>query len=358
MGKRRRKGLGEYLNNAQHQAAAAAESKVRRALLSGSLTEDEIAAQFGLAHDAVTELLREFRAAGANLVRHGDRWRIDKHLAPDSEAAWKVVGSESVSEPNYRFGLIADTHLGSKHARLDVCDDLYDWFAREGIRIVWHCGNWIDGEAHFNRHELLPEAHGMQAQLDLFVKDYPSRKGIETRYVAGDDHEGWYSQRDGVDIGRMLQDTARRAGRRDLTYLGYKEAFVTMEHPRTRRHARMLVDHPGGGSAYATSYAAQKRIESAQGGEKPAVWAFGHWHKSGYFVSRNVHAVLVPCTKSLDTFGRKKGLEYVIGGVILELWQDEGGAIVQVRPSFRLYFDRGYYNQQYNLSGPVERRRV
>lgn len=301
----------------------------------------------------VERLFQEFHRNGANLIERYGLWSIDRHMAPQSDSAWKIVGKAGMP---YRFGLIADTHLGSKYCRLDVLEQLYDWFADEGISVVFHCGNWIEGEAPFNRHELVPGAVGMQSQLDYFVEHYPQRRGIETRYVAGDDHEGWYCQREGVEIGRMLQDTAHRAGRTDLTYLGYKEAFVTLEHPKTGHHARMLIDHPGGGSAYAISYAAQKRIEAAQSGEKPSIWCFGHWHKSGYFVVRGVHCVLVPCTKDLDTFGRKKGLEYVVGGAIIEAEQDSGGAITGLVPKFRLFFDRGYHNQQFSHAGPVSKR--
>ena len=329
--------------------------RIRKTLLAGEHTVTDLCQNFGLSKAQAEALLGEFRDAGANVVERAGRFSIDRYMAPDSEAAWKMVGKPG--KP-YRFGLIADTHLGSKHCRLDVCENLYDWFAAEGIDTVFHCGNWIEGEARFNKHELVPEAHGMQPQLDYFVEHYPQRDGIETRYVAGDDHEGWYSQREGVDIGRMLADTAKRAGRTDLVYLGYKEAFVTLEHPKTKNKARLLIDHPGGGSAYATSYAAQKRVEAAQGGEKPAIWCFGHWHKSGYFVARGVHCLLVPCTKDLDTFGRKKGLEYVLGGVIVEAHQDPGGAITQLTPSFRLAFDRSYSNMQFSLSAPVAKRKV
>jgi predicted phosphodiesterase len=327
--------------------------RVRKALLNGELSAEQIRDGFALSDAEVRTLLADYRKAGANLVQHGDLWSIDRHMAPDTESAWKIRGKPG--KP-YRFGLIADTHLGSKHCRLDVCEQLYDWFAEQGIGIVLHAGNWIEGEARFNKHELVPEAHGMQQQLDYFVEHYPQRDGIETRYVAGDDHEGWYAQREGVEIGRMLQDTARRAGRTDLVYLGYKEAFITLEHPRTGKHARVLLDHPGGGSSYAVSYAPQKRVEAAQGGEKPAIWIFGHWHKAGYIIVRGVHCVLVPCTKDLDTFGRKKGLEYVVGGQIIEAWQDEGGAITGFNFQQRLFFDRGYHNQQFSLSGPSEKR--
>ena len=353
MSKRRK--LAKFLADAPNEDPRRRnyEQRVRQALLNGKLSAADICERFGLTNKETHALLADYLAAGANLVQLGSHYTIDRHLAPDSDAAWKVVGGK---DGHHRFGFVADTHIGSKHYRDDVLNGLYDWFAREGVTTVYHCGNWIEGEARFNKHELDDRAHGMQAQIDLMVELYPQRKGITTYYVTGDDHEGWYSQREGVDIGRLLMDTARRAGRRDLVNLGYKEAFITLQHPKTKRHTRMLIDHPGGGSSYAYSYAPQKRVEAAQGGEKPGLWAFGHWHKHGYFQARNVHILLVPCTKDLDTFGRKKGLEYHVGGVLLDLWQDEGGAIKRVVPQFELWLDRGYYNQQYNLSGPVAKR--
>jgi len=351
----KRDNLGEFLDTAKADRRANYQQRARRVLLAGELTEAEIATQFGLTKGEVSELLESFRAAGANLVQHGSRWSIDRHLAPVSESAWKIAVPAS---RKVRVGFIADTHLGSRHERLDVCESLYDWFAAEGVTNVYHCGNWIEGVAHFNRHELQPACHGMQEQVDYFIEHYPSRSGVTTYYVAGDDHEGWWSQREGVDIGRLLQQTAHASGRGDLVYLGYKEAFVSLELHGGKGSCRMLIDHPGGGSAYAVSYAAQKRIEAAQGGEKPAIWAFGHWHKGGYFVCRNVHALLVPCCKDLDTFGRKKGLEYVIGGVVVDITLDERGAVAEFSPRFRLFFDRGYYNQQYGMSGPLLKRKA
>jgi len=225
----------------QHLSGVA--QRLRKALLSSSLSDAEVQDKFGLSPSEAKRMLDSFRDAGANIAQHGGRWSIDRHMAP-GESDWKMVGK--AGKP-YRFGLIADTHLGSKHCRLDVCEALYDWFAEQGITTVFHCGNWIEGEARFNKHELEPDAHGMQSQLDYFVEHYPQRDGIKTKFVTGDDHEGWYAQREGVDIGRMLVDTAKRAGRNDLVDLGYKEAFITLEHPKTRKHARLLIDHPGGG---------------------------------------------------------------------------------------------------------------
>lgn len=354
MGKRTRKppSACDFLAEQEEKKPLNIERMRRLLLYHRGLTLDELAKRLDVTKGKALDGIEFLRQQGANLHEFGGAYSIERQPRPrDGD----VLTITSDAEGWHHFGLVADSHLGSKYAREDLLMDLYDWFAENKIQNVFHCGNWIDGEARFNRFDLIPEAHGMQAQLDYFVAKYPRREGIKTYYVAGDDHEGWYSQREGVEIGQMLQQTARDSGREDLVYLGYKEAFVQMKHKRTGEMRRLLVDHPGGGSAYALSYAAQKRVEGLQGGEKPAIWAFGHWHKHGYFVVRNVHVLLVPCTKDLDPFGRKKGLEYTLGGIIVSARQGEAGAIEELQPRFRLCFDRGYYNQQFTPNGRVRK---
>ena len=347
--------LEEWAKEEQESATVDIPALRKLLMRSSGISLEDIADKFGCTKGTALDACEQLKASGANIHELGGKYTIEKHPAPKPES--EIHRLQSDKNGVYRFGLISDTHYGSKYAREDLCERLYDWFGAEGIKSVYHCGNWVDGEASFNKFDLIPEAHGMQAQLDYFVARYPARKGITTFYVAGDDHEGWWVQREGIEIGEALENTAHRAGRNDLVYLGYKEAFITLTHKVSGARARMLVDHPGGGTAYATSYSAQKRVEGLQGGEKPAVWCFGHWHKAGYFRPRNVHVILVPCTKDLDPWGRKKGLEYHLGGIVVELHQDaETGAIVRCLPNFELCFDRGYYNQQYSPHGRIEKR--
>src|SRR3990167_1182498 len=281
-------------------------------------------------------------------------YRLLKQPAPVEPSARHTILASP--EGYFRIGIISDTHYGSKHFRPDVVQDLYRWFAGEAVQVVLHAGNWIDGEARFNKFDLLPEAHGMDAQIRIMVEQYPRIEGVNTLYVAGDDHEGWYNQREGVDIGKYLEMRANDAGRTDLQYVGYMEAFINLLWKQKKVSSQLLLVHPGGGSAYATSYAPQKFIESLQGGEKPAVAIFGHWHKIFDLLIRNVICLGAGCTKDLDTFGRKMKLAYHVGGTILELWMDEKGGTTRDRTEKRQYFDRGYHNNQWSLSGPVYTR--
>lgn len=319
----------------------------------GGATIADVAAILECSQKEALERIREVGSRGYNLHQRGASYTVDP-VPPPPIARDDRFTYASDRQGYYRFGFITDNHYGSKYCREDVNEALYDWFEREGVTRVFNAGNWIDGEFPKNRHDLL--VHGMQPQLDYFVERYPRRPGIVTDFVAGDDHEGWYAQREGVNIGQMAEDTARRAGRADLRYLGYMEAFIDLQRAGTRASTKLLVCHPGGGTAYAITYSPQKFVESLQGGEKPAVILFGHWHKIFDVIIRNVIALGGGCTKDLDPFGRKhvKG-GYSLGGLIVELWQDERGAIIRYRTDKKQFFDRGYHNDQWSHSGVPSR---
>ena len=253
----------------------------------------------------------------------------------------------SRADGSYVFGACSDNHLGSKYARLDVLHELYDIYAREKVDRVFNAGNWIDGEASFNQHDLL--IHGMDAQLRYLAENYPQRPRIHTYAVSGDDHEGWYAQKFGVDIGRRAEQTMREAKRRDWHDLGFMESHIRLRHAKSGKEAILAVVHPGGGSAYALSYSIQKIIEALDGGEKPQVGLYGHYHKLWAGNIRNVWCVQTGTTEDQTPFMRKKKLAAHVGGCIVELKQDaETGAITRCKVEMLRWFNAGFYNNRWN----------
>lgn len=314
-------------------------------------TIEEIAAACAVTPGQALDALLSLQSTGHNIHKLGERYSLEKTPAPaDSRQI-----PEYVSRPDgtYCFGFTSDNHLGSKYSRLDVLNHLYDNFAKRGVDRVFNAGNWIDGEARFNKHDLL--VHGMDAQCRYLAEHYPSRPGITTYAVAGDDHEGWYCQREGVDIGRYAERVMRGAGRTDWVDLGYMEAYVRLRHAKTGASSMLHVIHPGGGSAYALSYTTQKIAESYDGGDKPAVALVGHYHKLIYHLSRNVHMIQTGTTEDQTPFMRKKKLAAHVGGGICRLEQDERtGAITECDVSFKNFFVRDYYNNRWNMAADVE----
>lgn len=241
-----------------------------------------------------------------------------------------------------RFGVCGDKHLGNMHSRLDVLKMLYDIYEEEGITTVYDTGNWIDGEARFNKGELL--VHGMDAQIDYWIENHPQKKGITTYFVAGDDHEGWYQQRECLEIGRYAMLRAKNAGREDLKYLGYAESVIELKSKRGSAH--MMVNHPGGGSSYAVSYKGQKYVESLQSKEKPDIIIQGHYHKFNVGYPREVWLVDSGAVCDQTLFMRKKQLQAHVGGQIIELMQSPEGKIIRFRVEFLPFYDRTFYETQ------------
>lgn len=315
---------------------------IRKLLRKGPKSTETLAASLKSSPEKILNALEEMKAKGALLLTtvNGLHDLGDSFLLEPGQS--EVSGG--LDHWTHIFGFTTDNHLCNRHSRLDVLNKAYDHFEREGISIVYNAGNWVDGEARFNKTELLT-APGMDHQLDYMIDKWPVRNGIETHYIAGDDHEGWYQQREGIEVGRYLQMRAEQAGREDLKYLGYGEADVRLSFGSGSSVMRVV--HPGGGSAYAISYTDQKRVESYQGGEKPQIELVGHYHKFNYGYPREVHTLQGGCTTDQSMFMRKKRLQAHVGYSIVKIKQDETGAITRFVVEWCPFFDRKFYEKRF-----------
>lgn len=242
----------------------------------------------------------------------------------------------------HTFGIVSDTHLCSKYQRLDILNAIYDIFAEEGISDVYLPGNYVDGECRFNRFDLVVPA-GIDSQFDYMLENYPQRDGITTYFIDGDDHEGWWYQREGLIPGKVLEWKAVAAERHDLKFLGYLEASVFYNAPKGKTELRLF--HPKAGTAYAISYQPQKIIESLQGGEKPDILVIGHFHKAEHLPHyRNVHMIQAGTVCDQTRWMRGKHLEAHVGGWIVNFMQRPDGSVSRFSAEFLSFFDRGYHS--------------
>lgn len=316
------------------------EEKAKKLLLKSSLSLVGLADELDCAPKAAKQIVAKLKAGGYNVHVTDEGLQI-RNTLPQNQRL--VVNSADFYDGEWaRFGLLGDTHLCSRYARMDVLNSLYDIYEREGIKKVYHTGNIVDGEARFNKHDLVTRA-GMDAQVEYTIEEYPQRKGIVTHFITGDDHEGWYLQREGVNFGQYLQSRAEKDGRGDLQWIGHVEVDITLK--AKSGSAWMRVAHPGGGSSYAISYAGQKIVESYQGGEKPRILLIGHYHKFNVDYSREVHIVQTGCTEDQTIFMRKKKLQAHVGGSILDFHQSPTGEINRFRVEWMPYYDRSFYTR-------------
>jgi len=239
-----------------------------------------------------------------------------------------------------KIGACGDQHLGSNYERLDVNEAVYDLYESEGVTQVFNTGNWIEGEAgRLNFADV--KVHGMDDQIEYAIKHYPKRDGIKTYFVAGDDHEGWYQKKNRITIGAHFERMARDAGRDDLIYLGYMEADIRL--PAKHGESFLKVMHPGGGSAYATSYAPQKIAEAFQEGEKPHICLLGHYHKMDYGFHRGIHMVQTGTSQDQSSFMRKQKIKAHVGAALIEFHQSPYGDINRFKVEFFPFYDRDFY---------------
>lgn len=222
--------------------------------LKNPITIDKIAEELKTDKKNVENIIADLEARGFIIYKKGSNISLGKSI---DNVENKIIFENHFHEKPIEFGVVADMHMASKCERLDVLNLAYDEFARRKINTVLCPGNYVDGEARFNTHEL--KAHGIADQCQYAIDNWPQRKGINTYYVDGDDHEGWWTQREGIEFGRYLMLEAKAQGRDDLIYMGYMEADIELKAPKGSCVIKVM--HAGGGSSYAVSYTSQKLAE-------------------------------------------------------------------------------------------------
>lgn len=239
----------------------------------------------------------------------------------------------------YRFGVLSDTHLCSRHADEDGLNQAYEVFRREGITVVYHCGNIAEGQHGYPGQENELLAFGAHRQAQYVVERYPKVDSITTWFIGSSTcHEGGFYKYEGLEFGRM-QEIAERG---DLKYLGLDESDIALQGDKGT--ATMRLFHPGGGSAYALSYRPQKIVESLEGGEKPHILCIGHFHKMEYLPSlRNIHTIQAGCLEHQTAFARKRNIEFHRGFWLVEATIEADGSVTRLKAeAFRFYNNPSY----------------
>jgi len=324
---------------------------LKRLLVSGSraYTVNDLADALNVSKDVLLSLIGSLTDKGMLINIH--KSVVTATLSPPTGSEVHEIKARGVEV--LRFGVIADTHLASRYCRLDALSAMYDIFTGEGIDTIFLLGNIVDGEARFNTFDLIE--HGIKGQTDYLVDNFPHREGVTTKFITGDDHEGWWIQREGINIGAHFESEAKAQGRTDLQYLGHMEHNIEFKRPQGSAFMRLL--HAGGGSSYAYSYSSQKILEAMQGGEKPTILLIGHYHKFDYTYPRGTHALQAGCFEDQTPFMRKKKLEAMIGGCIVEIHQDERGIVRSFGVRWYPFYDRSFYkgkNWKYHWTRPTQ----
>lgn len=230
-------------------------------------------------------------------------------------------GNEVVS-----FGMLGDTHFGSKWVQITHLHDFYNQLKKEGITEVYHTGDITEGEDMRVGHRFETYSNGADDLTEHIAEVYPT--GIDTYFLTGN-HDHSIYKKIGHDIGNDINRM-----RTDMHYLGMDQAYIKLT-PKCTLELR----HPNGGSAYAISYKPQKMIDAMQGGQKPNILGIGHFHKSEQLLYRNIHTFQTGTFQAQTPFMRNNALAAQVGGWIIKVHVDKKGSVKRIDTSFIPYYE-------------------
>jgi len=249
--------------------------------------------------------------------------------------AEKNANETIVDMPNkdntFRFGVIGDTHFGSLFESVPVVESLYERWSEDGVKVVLHAGDVIDGHGIYKGQEFEQHRVGLKNQVAWFAENSPSIPGMTTKYILGN-HDLSFKKLVGVDVGESIS-----SARKDWELQGEDYADITFRVSCGRTYVVRLL-HPGGtGSSYALSYRPQKIVEALEGGRKPGMIIVGHYHKAEFLPSYRNIAVLQAGTCQWQTpFMATKGLAAHVGGWTVEVSLGEESTAVKAQ--FHAFF--------------------
>jgi len=235
----------------------------------------------------------------------------------------------SIIEPRLNHNqicVVSDTHIGNIHNQIHLLNNIYQEAYNRGISIVLHVGDVVDGN-YPNRPESPRQQflHGFDEQAGYVVDMYPEIDGLKTYYILGSHDETHYKN------GQSTINNWISRCRKDMIYLGQDIGEFKLDN------IKIVLDHPGGGSAKSLSYKPQQRIERLESHTKPKILLIGHYHKSYSFVYRNVQCISVPALCDTTQFQQKQGLSNYLGAYFLDIYSDKNGNIEYFEPEEILF---------------------
>jgi len=299
---------------------------------------------------SVSEISRQVDRSSETVIKTVDNLREKHYEVTIDEVAHQVYLPYEPSKEfaptefkyfrkTYRIGLAGDTQIGSKYQQMTLLHDTYSIFDNRQTDFNLHPGDVFDGVDMYRGHRDELFLYDAEQQREYAVKNYPkSKRGTKT-YLIGGQHDYSFMKQNGYNILEHLCEK-----RKDLVYRGFYSAEFTI------KGLRIGLEHPGGGIAYALSYAIQKFIEDLSGyvltrirnkPEElkllPAAVFFGHYHKAMHLpYYMGIDAVGMPCFQSRTKYLQQKRHHPDVGCAIAEITLDQDNNLSSTKVEFIL----------------------
>lgn len=221
----------------------------------------------------------------------------------------------TISDKSFSFGYFSDPHIGSKMFSPELFAYMVKFFQREKPDFILNPGDHLEGMSGRPGHVYELAQVGLSQQLKYAVSLYSQLDNFDHYGIDGN-HDQWYFKKgdQGTIVGEELQKSLKK-----YHHLGQDEGDLVVNNIRIR-----LV-HAGDGSAYATSYKLQKKIEAFSGGVKPHILLSGHYHKALYMFSRGIHGLECGTLCGQTVFMKGKGLPAHMGFGLVRVFFNHRG---------------------------------
>lgn len=281
------------------------------------LSVEDVADTLDASPKRVREALRRLRDAGYRVPE--ERGVIElAPVLPDQTNLHKL-DPKLLDGEELRVGVVSDTHLSSNEQALAELNLAYDHFEREGIREVWHAGDFTCGIGIFRGQDAEIFNHTFERQIEYLNNYYPTKTGIITRGISGNhDIEGDFGKAGANPVVALANK------RPDIEFLGDYSAWIELPNG-----AWVHLLHPKGGMSYSVSYKAQKLVDGYAPGRKPAILIPGHWHVRGAWEARGVQVLWPGCFEWRSKFLERLGLHPAVGFHVLSIRLGEDGSLVR-----------------------------
>lgn len=285
-------------------------------------TVKEISSFFDLMEPVILSFIQELSSSGIpiNIIDSGHIVYNKSGSITNDDIKNFNININIENDKEIIFGVVSDTHFGSKSCEINKLNYFYEYCNNLGIRHVLHAGDLLDGIKVYKGQEYEQTHYGFQSQCDLVIQKYPKYENIKTYAILGNHDYSFISLCDSDPFDKICMY------RKDIIYTGKYFGELQLGSFKLAMH------HPDSGLSYAMSYKIQKILESVK--TYYDGYIVGHYHQAiSLFNYHSNWSCLAGSFQNETMFSRRKGLKNVLGGFVVKMIRDPIGNVF-VQPTW------------------------
>lgn len=301
-------------------------------------TLKQISEKFETSEFNILGIVYKLKEKGINIdyyEKDGNAYLI-RNDHPDLSKENTFYIQEDVNEMSH-FAVISDLHFGSRYEQIEILNDMYKKFQKQGINKVFVVGNLLEGKyskkkySEFGKSLISNDAYG---QADHFIEYYPHVDGITTYFITGKlDHE-WGNK---LNVGNYIAKN-----RKDLIYLGPISCTVHMNN------TVFCFEQVKNGNTYTKAYAPQKYSRSMSSNEDYDAIFLGGTNSFQFFPSlRDTQVFAIPSVVDRTALMKNDTVDNTMGAYLFDLEYNKNGTMKRIIPTIMPYFypsEKNYLN--------------